>query len=723
MAFRDLFSGSKPDTKKMQNIAEDIAVQKKWRKYINASKDQRVIWEAQVAVCESFAAGNHRVGISQDGHFKEMKLLPGQLWRTLNLWPMTLSVITTRLTANDPRWNPRKAQLEDVSDAEIDAADAALQHIWSGSGDSERSVKRELKRAARSAYKQGRRLLYIRFDKELDLPVLDSYPMWDVYSDPSSEELCKKRWLCIVLPKHIDWLEDTYPAAKELDLKGDKRLAESGLQEQYLRSKTGSGKDSKQTIKTIYGFRIVSKDYEEDIDEEVEEPDDTGAMITKKVQKKVKKQKNIILHEVVVETSNGEVSPVIYREEIDYPYLSDIFDSISPRDDEDWHARPPCLDWVDVSKSIDKTYSSIEEYIDMFGQGKWIITRKGLQVPVGGQHGQKIYANPGDIAQLPMSPLPATHFQQFNNAVNQYQQVTGVHGTSLGAMPSGDTSGKALAQASALDEQNSSDDVENFKMCLERVAVKMLRLMADNWDEVHEIYRYDQKTGTNQKIKVIGASHYSPDTGDGEAYDGQEEDPKDPVVMIRPFKRIDVEIVVGPFFKSVHKQEMLVQILNTGWQPGMNPVLDRVILDTIDVGVGREMVRELAKLRNPQLMIAEGKALLIAEGETVPVTRSDPHQFLKDFYAKKATEALKNGDQRTASLFNAQAQKHAILMHKGMGDAGTPEVPQSLEEFMRSQGGAPAEQQGNAAPELPPQLDQAAQAMGGAAPPIPGMTV
>jgi len=717
----DIFGNSEAS----KEIAKDQAIQARWRRYIESCKDERPLWEGQVAVCMNFADGNHRVSVTKEGMFKEHALLPGQIWRTVNLWPITLSVITTRLTANDPRWNPRKSQLSNVSDAEIEAADAALQHIWSGSGDSERSVKREMKRAIRSGYKQGRRLLYMRFDDELNLPVLDSYSLWDVYSDPSAEAIRDKRWLCISLPKHIDWLEETYPAAKALKLSPDQKLAESRLQEQFLKGKTGQSRDTRRTINTIYGFRIVSRDYEEETVEEIQNGvDDAGDPIMEENTVMVTKSKNIILHEVVVEAPDGGASPVIYREEIDYPYLSDIFDSFSPKDDEDFHARPPCIDWVDPSKSIDSVFSTIEAYVGMFGQGRWIVTKKGITIPVGGIGAQVIEAQPGDLVQLPMHPLPSTHFTHLQNAKAEYQEITGVHSATLGNMPSGDTSGKALAQSSALDEQNSSDDVDNFRLCLERVAIKMLRIMSDNWDEVQTLYRYDENTGESKEIKVIGERFKDnldlTDDVDRDIDDDEDTITNDNgVVIIRPFMRVDVEIVVGPFFKSIHKQELLVQILNTGWQPGMNPVMDSVILDTIDIGAGREMVRKLKTLRNPQQIIAEGKAMLIVEGEAVSVTRTDPHKFLKDFYAKKAKEKMENGDQRASELLNAQAQKHAMLMQKGMGDGGNPEAPGNLEEFMRGQG--ESEAQGNEAPEVPAGLDQAASALGGAAQPIPGM--
>ena len=109
--------------------------------------------------------------------------------------------------------------------------------------------------------------------------------------------------------------------------------------------------------------------------------------------------------------------------------------------------------------------------------------------------------------------------------------------------------------------------------------------------------------------------------------------------------------------------------------PGQNPVIDRVILDAYDIGVGREIVDELRALENPDMMIAKGKAAKIAQGESVEVNFDDPHQFLQDFYAGEAEKALEEGDQAGARALNAQAQKHGAHIQQGVGGVGSPQAP------------------------------------------------
>lgn len=672
---------AKQATEQEKEQAAQVAVHKLWRRNIDSAKDRRALWEAWVSICENFAAGNHRVVLTREGNFEEVPVEIGVIWRTINLWPSTLAVITSRLTANSPRWHPKKSELENVSDAEIDAANAALQNIWDGSGDINKSLKKSTKRAVPKAWKQGHVWAYCRFDSDLDLPVMEIYEAWRVYSDPSASDISEKQWVCIALPKSIDWLKMNYPLASVLnDDMADHEVAESGLQKQFIKKKTGHTDEAKgDTVKTIYGFRLVKKEWEEDeIIEEEDGQDDEGVIQYKKVNtgKKVKMEKKIILHEVVIDRDDAP-QIVLHREELDYNNLADIFDRFVPSGDDDTEVQPLCMSWVDPSKTINKMHSNAEQYADLFLQGRWIKTRKNLKLPIGNRQGEGIHAQPGELQQMTMQPLPQTTFTILQNALSFFQRVSSVHGVSVGSAPSQIESGKAISTLAHQDKQNTSDSKDEFQMFLQRIGVKMLNLMADNWDEVRSIYKYDEETDETREIKVVGEDFLE---------QLPEEDRKD-VVPLRRFKRVDVEIIPGEFFDDTTRQQLVVDLLAV-WKPGQNPIVDKVILSSFDIGVGREIVRELKKLRNPEIMIAEANVMKMLEGEEVKVHSDDAHEFLQKYYAQKGKEFLEAGDQSSASLMNQQAQKHAIYIKKnnGQGGVGTPEAPEDLNELTSTQG-------------------------------------
>jgi hypothetical protein len=652
-----------------------------WKAKISQCKDRRVLWEAKVATCMHFASGNHKVWWDDKGMMRKKEVAGNEVFRPVNYFPSALSVLSARMVASDLRWNPSKSELTDVTDEEVEAADAALQDLWGGDEFGDFSVKQEMKIVVRHGFLQSGRLVYFRFDHDADMPVMESFSLWDVYSD-SPAKIKDKQWIAIACPKSVEWVKNNEEFSKGVrsEVDADAKLAESGLHQQYLQSELGTGSTkTSDTVMLYYTFEVVYGEIpkslqEDDYDDSAEEdaPPDEDELTEEEIldSKKDKKQKKYIRYEVVC--SNG----VLLEGAIDYPRLSAIFDQYKPVEDGMFYGTPPCYDWIDPSKSIDKTNSNIESYMDTFLHGKWILRSRKVTVPVSGREGQKIIDETGNsVQQLQLQPLPQTHFQYKQDAERHFERISGVHNVSLGGQTGSVEAGVAIAQIMAADEQNTSDPVDNYKMFLQRCGKKLLRQMSDNWSDTRTLYRYDSKEMQQVPVKVIGEKFYNPEEG---AQAGS--------VRIRPFKHLDVQIEIGVFWKKSEKRNQVIELLKTGWSPGGNPIMDRVILSSFEIGVGREIVRELKNLQNPHAYIVEGKAMLVASGEQVPVEVDDPHEFYWNFFAQKSKEALQGGDQRSATLLNAQAQQHAILMQQGMGASGSPNAPETLEDLEALQG-------------------------------------
>ena len=610
-----------------------------WRARVELSKDERPRWEAQVATCMSFDEGNHRVWYNDQGQQIRYEIQDNEIFRTINLIPGALSIITTRLTANNPRWNPKKSGLENVTRDEVMAADAILQDVWEGEEFGEYAMEDEMKLVIRNGFLQGGGLAYIRYDEERQMPVVESYSLWDTFSDPTAQRLVDKRWLDIVLSEGIEGLkanENTDNKKLLNSLMADHIIAESREQQFHIRNTTGMTTNKFDTVQAHNTFAVEDKNivYRKMVNSDVPGIDGEEGVIEKQV----------------IEPPEG----------ISRMRLSHIFDVYHPVVRGRFYERPVVMNWIDPQKSVNKTYSDIESYIVNFLQGKWIISDENTQVPVAGMKGQIIHAEPGEIQQLEMKPLPSTHFEHQDRAVTHFERMSGVHSESMGRISGGAESGVAIAQLQALDEQNSADPVHNFKRFLSRVGSKVLLQASMNWDTTRNIYKYDKFSESESPIKVVGElarpSEISKST-----------------VKIRPFRRLDVEIVIGQFFQQSQKREEIRNLLSW-WQPGVNPVVDKIVVDSQDIGVGREVVDELKKLENPEEMIAYGKSLKLSRGERVIVNASDPHAYLQGFYAKRAEEALENGDQNGARVLNAQAQQHSTFIQEGVGGVGSPDA-------------------------------------------------
>lgn len=619
------------------NVAHD---HKKWDERIAAAKDARTLWETQVSTCSHFAAGIQNVWWDAQGNMRRKTVQSNEIFRIINLFPVYLNIIQSRLTANDPRWNPARAPgaKQIVSVEEKHAANALLQAVWHANDRGDLSTKRLMKLAIRRGYLEGGAIAYNRFDQAKDMPVIDLFSLWDTYADTSAEDLYNKGHIAFILPKSVEWVQAQADwSAKAKGVQADGIVAESTLKKDFLQNKAGGSTGwQRGTVNLRFCFEYGT---------------------------------NGLRYSIC--TSDDELFALELPQ---YTSLCDLFTKFSPMDTGDFYTRPPCMDWVDLQKGVNKIYSSIECYIDTFGQGKWILENQNVTVPIAGVHGQKIYANNGEVQQLEMQPLPQTHFLHLNQALQQFEQIAGVHSESLGRTSGSADSGKAIAQLQALDEQNTSDAVDNFKMFLGKVGQNVLRDAAAHWSDVKTLYHYDKVSGKQQEIKVLGERVY--DTS---------EVLRKGTTALRPFEQLNVEIVIGQYFHESQRRKELIDLLNV-WQPGMNRVQDRVLLpiimDSFDIGVGQDIVDELKKMENPDQMIAEGKAMKIADGEKVMVNTNDPHEYLIGYYTQRSKELLTGGDAQAADALNAQASLHSSFLRQKGGPV-SPEAPETLDQAQR----------------------------------------
>ena len=613
----------------MAKTQAEADIVQEWGLRIDRSKEERLRWDAWVATTMNFASGNQDIWWDKDARMRRKRIQKNEIFRIINLFPSSLGIISSRLTTNEPRWNPKAGQLESVTRDEIMAADAFLQNTYEESGDEDWSTRDTLKMIIRLAMLQGGCLVHIPFDDDTDLPRLDHFQLWDVFSDPTEQRLKGKKWLIIALPKSEEWIKRKFKKAEGKNIVLDNRFAESDRNEDYVRSQIGGG-EGFDTSMVWFCYEAVGGKVE---------------------------------HTIIASDK------VLKKEVFDHESLADIFDIYRPILSDRFYARPPCADWIEPQKSVNKTYSMIETYLDIFGVGRWRVDDESVSIPVGGLMGQIIEAAPGTLDNIPAEGLPSTHFLFLQQAIAQFEQISGVHGESFGRQSGSAESGTAISTLQAFDEQNSADSVDNYKTFMKRVAKKMLMRGEENWSQVKSVYRFDKRTGLEEEFKVIGERFKKERKN---SVGGK-------VTQLRPFERVDVEITVGAWWHSTRKWEVVKDILGSGWTPGANPVIDHVVINAmVDVGDVREVTSDLQSMENPHAIRVTGQAALISEGEEISVDQNDPHEFYANFYEKKAQDALENGDQRSAQRLMAQAKEHNTIIgvepEAGVGTAEAPAV-------------------------------------------------
>jgi len=156
---------------------------------------------------------------------------------------------------------------------------------------------------------------------------------------------------------------------------------------------------------------------------------------------------------------------------------------------------------ISINKSLDKTASQIEGYIQRMLAGKYLI-KQGVEVSTITDKGaEKIYYK-GSIAptQMDLKPLPIAPFSYLNNCERWIEEGGGIREATLGRVPATISSGKALEALQAADAATVAEPIENLEMLLGDVGEFILELIEDHVIASQEIIEQ------GEKIKFIGAN-------------------------------------------------------------------------------------------------------------------------------------------------------------------------------------------------------------------------
>lgn len=156
-------------------------------------------------------------------------------------------------------------------------------------------------------------------------------------------------------------------------------------------------------------------------------------------------------------------------------------------------------DLIQVNKSLDKSASQIESYIQRMLAGKYLI-KQGVEVSTITDKGaEKIYYK-GSVPphQLNLQPLPTTPFSFMGNLERWIEEMGGQREASLGRVPGQIQSGRGIEALQAADAQTVAEPIENLEEFLKNVAEFILEVLSDYQLTSAEIIE------DKEKIKFIG---------------------------------------------------------------------------------------------------------------------------------------------------------------------------------------------------------------------------
>lgn len=574
---------------------------------LGIAKSARIQWEAWCATVQNFFDGRHRSWWTEQGKLIESPIRDGEIWRQINLFPGTEDVRQNRLTKNDPRWHVKQSYGIQASQEDLDAANAYLQSVYR-----DQNWKDSIKSIIGYGDKRGNCPTIIGWDDEEDVPTLTYYDSWDFYPDPSSPDPKGWWWLICSTPKSVDEIKGREDFTKEYrdKIEADNKYAQSGLKDQLERQRRGGQQAAGQ----------------------------------------------VLYNQFFVRTSEGIVQYInigdfLMKEPKLLPYktFDEFIDIYKPRNNERFYERPPCADWIDPQKTINKLFSNAEGYCDMMLQGRWRVSDKSITIPVGGQNGQVIEATIGDLEQYSMIPLPQTHFQVMDRALSYFENISGVHGESLGRLSGSVDSGIGINSLQAADEQNSATAVDNLKTFLSRIATKVLKVASLNLKISTPIFT-EHGPGETVRLDVIG-----------EEFKTLRDLPKD-VVGIKPFDNIEVEIIVGTAYSDLQQQNTVMELIKSGYMPGNNPILDRIVVTFWRIGNQREVMKMMEDFRDPDRMIAAAENFKMRNGAFIVPQASDNHQIHLEIHTLEQKRLQAIGDLQAMKNTTDHMEEHRQIM-------------------------------------------------------------
>jgi len=236
---------------------------------------------------------------------------------------------------------------------------------------------------------------------------------------------------------------------------------------------------------------------------------------------------------------------------------------------------------ISLNKSLDKTASQIEGYIQRMLAGKYMI-KQGVEVSsITDKGAEKIYYK-GNVmpTQMNLQPLPASPFSYIANLERWIEEFGGIREASLGRVPGQITSGKGLEALQSADAGTVAEPIENLEMFLQNIGEFILELIEDHVVTSQEI------TEDGETIKFIGAKALV-------APDGTKRAAPEGAV---PIKASKVKVVIVPeiSYNEENKKEWMLRLAEAKILP------PEVLLEKLSISNVGEVIEKMKVMQQEQ---------------------------------------------------------------------------------------------------------------------------
>ncbi len=118
----------------------------------------------------------------------------------------------------------------------------------------------------------------------------------------------------------------------------------------------------------------------------------------------------------------------------------------------------------------------------------------------------------------------------------------------------------------------------------------------------------------------------------------------------------------------------MVKELLSFWQPGMNVVVDRLVLENWNIGVQADVIRMLKDMVSPDRAMANAENQKMETGLAVFPNASDDHNEHIQQHMQEVSKLKQMGDDRTLKRVLDHIQEHQLIMAQSGGMPTGPVV-------------------------------------------------
>lgn len=415
-------------------------------------KRSRVFQERKWYLFYQFFRGNQWVDINRVTG--ELFVPPAPSWRVrlvINKTWVVIRNIASQITDKRPTWDvlPASDDPDDIENSKLIAY--AIEYLYDRLG-----VQDKIEELVFYMLIFG--VAYMKTywtGEEVAVDVLDPF---SVFFDPFSKDPETSPGVIHATWRTIEYIKDTYG----VDVPAETIRSTSAIQQRIANEVIGMASFASPTFSAGSGEKGKKEEYQEQ-----------GAIVKEGYfRKRGGKEWEIITW------ANGKL-----LKRRDFPYKhgkNPITKFVANRVPGEWVGISEVENLLPLQKELNKGRSQVIEHKNLMSRGKWLVPKNAgvSKNAFTSEPGEVIEYNPGaKPEQADLKPLPEYVFELLQWVERSMEDIAGIHDVSMGRVPTGAKSGRAIEALRESDETGIRPKERNLENGLERVGYQLVGLM------------------------------------------------------------------------------------------------------------------------------------------------------------------------------------------------------------------------------------------------------